>query len=55
VKTDIRNAFVHASSIGSVTIGGSLIGGAAANSGRIFAGDIGTVKIAGDTRRGRSR
>lgn len=53
-KTDIREAFVDVTGggngdISSITIGGSLIGGAASNSGRIeVTGDIGTVAIARD-------
>jgi hypothetical protein len=49
VKSDIRNAQFYADGFGAITIGGSLIGGAAANSGRMLSGgDIGLVKIAGD-------
>lgn len=53
VKGDVKNAFVTAQGgpdgkIGPVTIGGSLIGGAAANAGRISAsGDIGRITIKG--------
>jgi hypothetical protein len=49
VKSDIRNAYVKAGSFGAVTIGGSLIGGAAPNSGRLSSsGNIGQIKIGGD-------
>lgn len=54
VKSDIKDASLSVTggyyngNIGSVTVGGSLIGGVAAGSGRIAAeGDIGPVKITG--------
>jgi hypothetical protein len=54
VKSDIRDAEIDAvnsvfSRIGVVTIGGSLVGGAAPGSGRLFSeGDLGSVQIGGD-------
>jgi len=59
VKTDVTNAWIHVSGpggaqnvdakIGSVTIGGSVIGGTTARAGLIEAsGDIGAVKIGRD-------
>lgn len=53
VTADVKGAFLHVigtdGSIGAITIGGSIIGGATASSGEIFAeGDIGLVKIGHD-------
>lgn len=53
-KSDIKEAFIDVQGgldgkLGPVTIGGSLIGGAAANSGRIQSnGDLGAVIVTGD-------
>ncbi len=58
VKTDIRTASVNVTGgidaqIGTVTIGGSLLGGDVPNSGRIYAdGNIGAVAISGDIQGG---
>jgi hypothetical protein len=58
VKGDLVEAFIFVNdgtdgTIGSVTIGGSLIGGAAADSGEIrSSGKMGAVKISGDVRGG---
>lgn len=54
VKGDMQEAFVEVigganGSVGTVTIGGSMIGGSAANSGRVHAhGVLGTVTVGGD-------
>lgn len=46
VKSDVVGAFVTTTDLGAITIGGALRGGAAANSGSLFAaGDIGVVRI----------
>lgn len=58
VASDVKEAFVFVSAgadgnIGSVSIGGSLIGGSADNSGKIFAsGGFGSIRINGDIRGG---
>jgi len=48
VATDIRAASISANSIGSATIGGSIIGGSDFDSGVLFAGDIGVLRIGGN-------
>ncbi len=58
VKGDVKDAFVSVTGsangkIGAVTIGGSLIGGAGNDSGRVYSdGDMGAVKIGHDVQGG---
>lgn len=48
VTTDVKDAYFHALAIGSVKIGGNLLGGTLPNSGSIQAGTIGAVQIGGN-------
>lgn len=54
VKGSLRETFldVNEGGIGSVRVSGSILGGGAANSGRLEADSIGAVKIGGDLRGG---
>lgn len=53
VGSDVTGAEIHViDNLASMTIGGSLIGGLAANAGSIFANNVGAIKIGGDIRGG---
>jgi hypothetical protein len=52
IAGDVDGVFIQAGAIGSITIGGSLLGGASANVGRNIASAIGAVKNAQDVKGG---